>query len=352
MPQTVVNLPVKRSQQRKSAGRKSPPAKKAGRAAAISVKETALDAAVVPTEPASTGLISLNSTSLRRVEAMSPGQDFSAYLNVIQSIEILSAEEEQRLARRFRLQGDMEAARLLVLSHLRFVAHIARSYLGYGMPHADLTQEGNVGLMKAVQHYDPEVGVRLISFAVHWIKSEIHEYILQNWSVVKIATTKEQRKLFFNLRKKKKSLGWLSDEEAQIIAKDLNVPVAQVRQMEMRLSGSDIPLTLPGEEQDMGGSTLPALQEPVAEGADPALLLEADQYREYNHQQLGHALSRLDERSRDIVNRRWLQEGKTGLKELAEEYGISSERVRQIEAKAIAYLRKSLADGAAGGESA
>lgn len=285
-------------------------------------------------------IVPVDSKALRTLEAASPGQDLNAYLNFIQSIEILSAEQEQRLSRRFRQEGDVEAARLLVLSHLRFVAHIARSYLGYGLPYADLVQEGNYGLVKAVERFDADVGVRLISFASHWIKSEMHEYILQNWSQVKIATSKAQRKLFFNLRKYKKSDNWLTGEEIKLIAADLNVRPEEVKQMEMRLAQRDMPLPTPDQDQEEGVIPGPPLLAP--DDVQPDVIVEEEDWQNHRSGNLHRALDQLDPRSRDIVQRRWLTEDKVGLKELGLEYGVSTERIRQIEAGALTRLRKLL----------
>lgn len=286
-----------------------------------------------------TALVPVDSKALRTLEAASPGKDLDAYLNFIQSIAILSAEEEQRLSRRFREEGDMEAARLLALSHLRFVAHIARSYLGYGLPYADLVQEGNYGLVKAVQRFDPDVGVRLMSFASYWIKSEIHEYVLQNWSMVKIATSKAQRKLFFNLRGYKKTDNWLTSDEIKLIAEDLQVKPEEIKQMEMRLAQRDSSLPMPDDNEEGVPSGPPLL---AAEDTQPEVIVEEEDWRNRRSDMLHRALQQLDPRSRDIVQRRWLNEDKVGLKELGQEYGVSTERIRQIEVSAMTQLRKLL----------
>ena len=257
------------------------------------------------------------------------------YMAAAAAIPILSAEEEFELATRLRESNDLEAAQKLVISHLRFVAHIARGYAGYGLPIGDLIQEGNVGLMKAVKRFDPNVGVRLVSFAVHWIRAEIHEYVLKNWRLVKVATTKAQRKLFFNLRKSKKHLGWLSKDETEAVANDLGVSAREVTEMEKRLSGRDISFD-PAPAADEDYAPMAYLPSP---GSDPAELAEQADWHADSHDRLGEALDELDDRSRDIVARRWLAEKKATLHELAAEYGISAERIRQIEAKAISNLK-------------
>ncbi|HEX7025811.1 MAG TPA: RNA polymerase sigma factor RpoH [Gammaproteobacteria bacterium] len=267
-----------------------------------------------------------------------------AYIAQVNAIPVLSAEEEHGLAIRLREQDDLEAARKLIISHLRFVVHIARGYAGYGLPMADLIQEGNIGLMKAVKRFDPGVGVRLVSFAVHWIRAEIHEFIIRNWRIVKIATTKAQRKLFFKLRGAKKRLGWLNHEEVQAVAKDLGVPAKTVLEMESRLSGHDITFDLSDDSSDDGESAFYApVQYLAASNADPAGLLEYDDWQSRNIDKLGEALDELDERSRDILNRRWLDESKKPtLHDLASEYGVSAERIRQLEANAIKKLRSAI----------
>ena len=261
-----------------------------------------------------------------------------AYIERVSRVPVLSREEEQALAHRFREQDDLDAARQLVLSHLRFVVHIARGYSGYGLPMSDLVQEGNIGLMKAVKRFDPAVGVRLVSFAVHWIRAEIHEYVLRNWRLVRIATTKAQRKLFFNLRRLKRNLSWLSAEETRAVAQDLGVPAAEVTRMEQRLSGHDLSFDpVPtGEEEE--GSYGPAAYLAAPE-ADPAVQVEAEDWDGDSATQLASGLATLDERSRTIVQRRWLSSPKATLHELAAEYGVSAERIRQIEASAFTRLR-------------
>jgi len=264
-----------------------------------------------------------------------------AYIGAVHRIPVLAADEEHDLAQRYREDEDLDAARKLVMSHLRFVVHVARGYSGYGLQMSDLIQEGNIGLMKAVKRFDPDHGVRLVSFAVHWIRAEMHEFILRNWRIVKVATTKAQRKLFFNLRKSKKRLGWMNMEEVRGIAKDLGVPEATVLEMESRLSGRDIGFDAPTESDD---DAPPA---PVAyledHGADPYLqLADADQ-EEHQLDTLQHAMAKLDDRTRDIIRRRWLAEDKATLQDLADDYGVSAERIRQLEANAMKKMRGAFA---------
>ncbi|MGA2778108.1 MAG: RNA polymerase sigma factor RpoH [Steroidobacteraceae bacterium] len=266
-----------------------------------------------------------------------PVGSLDSYIDRVSQIPVLSREDEVALAVRFRSEGDLDAARQLVLSHLRFVVHIARGYLGYGLPMGDLVQEGNVGLMKAVKRFDPNVGVRLVSFAVHWIRAEIHEYVLRNWRLVKVATTKSQRKLFFNLRKMKKNLTWLSEAETQAVARDLGVDVSDVREMEQRMSARDMSFD-PAPDADEEETYSPAMYLP-ATNADPAIEVERDEWEEDSTDRLSAALSRLDERSRNILKRRWMTDDKATLHELADEYGISAERVRQVEVNAISKLK-------------
>jgi RNA polymerase sigma-32 factor len=265
-----------------------------------------------------------------------PMGSLDSYIDRVAHIPVLSRDEEVALASRFRAEGDLDAARELVLSHLRFVVHIARGYLGYGLPMGDLVQEGNIGLMKAVKRFDPAVGVRLVSFAVHWIRAEIHEYVLRNWRLVKVATTKSQRKLFFNLRKRKKNLAWLSEAETQAVARDLKVDVSDVREMEQRLSARDLSFD-PTPESDEEEAYSPAMYLP-ASNADPALQAESEEWEEDSSDRLGAALEKLDERSRSILKRRWMTDDKATL-QLAAEYNVSAERVRQIEANAIKKLK-------------
>jgi RNA polymerase sigma-32 factor len=266
-----------------------------------------------------------------------PLGSLDAYLERVGRIPVLSREDERSLAERFRSQGDLAAARQLVLSHLRFVVHIARGYSGYGLPVGDLIQEGNVGLMKAVKRFDPSVNVRLVSFAVHWIRAEIHEYVLRNWRLVKVATTKAQRKLFFNLRRMKKNLTWLSAEETAAVARDLGVSEGEVTEMEKRLAARDMSFD-PAPESDDEELYSPAAYLPAPD-ADPAEQVEDAESADDSSERLRGALGRLDARSRDIVERRWMSEDKSTLHELADKYGVSAERIRQIESSALGKLR-------------
>jgi len=259
------------------------------------------------------------------------------YIQAVNRFPLLSEEEELRLARQLRRDNDLEAASKLVLSHLRLVVSIARGYLGYGLPHADLIQEGNVGLMKAVKRFDPERGVRLVSFAVHWIRAEIHEHILRNWRVVKIATTKAQRKLFFNLRSMKKGHGALSREETDAMASTLNVKASDVSEMEMRLGGQDVSLEPVGEDEEDGFGPISYLSNPEEE---PGRILEHEESERLRAQELQQALANLDPRSRRIIEARWLRETDSAtLHELADEFGVSAERIRQIEGQAMKKMR-------------
>ncbi|HEY8218987.1 MAG TPA: RNA polymerase sigma factor RpoH [Methylobacter sp.] len=263
---------------------------------------------------------------------------FDSYLNVVRQMPKLTVEQERELALRFRDNGDLEAARELVMTNLRFVVHVARGYSGYGLSMPDIIQEGNIGLMKAVKRFDPDIGVRLVSFAVHWIKAEIHEYVIKNWGIVKIATTKAQRKLFFNLRKSKHDLGWLSNDEAVAIAKDLDVDVSVVYEMEKRLGSKDMSFDMPVDETSEESYVAPAsyLYE---HGADPAVLLENSDWEGHEQDILADAMAELDERSQDILSSRWLVEKKATLHELAERYNVSAERIRQLEQSAMKKLR-------------
>jgi RNA polymerase sigma-32 factor len=272
-----------------------------------------------------------------------PVGDLDAYISAVYSLPVLAAEEEQALARRWRDEQDLDAARKLVLHHLRFVVQVARGYLGYGLPLADLIQEGNIGLMKAVKRFDPDMGVRLVSFAVHWIRAEIHEFILRNWRIVKVATTKAQRKLFFNLRSAKKRLGWLNREEVETVARDLGLAPEDVLEMEMRLSGQDVAFDPdPADDEEEGHRFAPAayLED---QRFDPARALEEEDWSAHHRGRLREALAQLDERSRDILQSRWLSEQKRTLSELADKYGVSAERIRQIENQAIRKLRAAMA---------
>jgi RNA polymerase sigma-32 factor len=267
-----------------------------------------------------------------------PLGSFEAYADRISRIPVLNREQEQQLANRFRDDNDLEAARELVMSHLRFVLHIARGYAGYGLPLGDLVQEGNVGLMKAVKRYDPTQGVRLVSFAVHWIRAEIHDYVLRNWRLVKIATTKAQRKLFFNLRRMKKNLGWLNQAETAAVAQDLGVSPREVTEMEQRLAARDMSFDPLPESEDEERQFGPAQYLPAPD-SDPAEQTESAEWDSDARERLATAVASLDDRSRDILRRRWLAEEKPTLHELADEYGISAERIRQIEAAAVKKLR-------------
>lgn len=263
-----------------------------------------------------------------------PGRDLSAYITSVNSIAVLSAEQERELADRYFHHEDLEAARQLVLAHLRFVVHLARSYSGYGLSQSDLIQEGNVGLMKAVKRFNPDMGVRLVSFAVHWIKAEIHEFILRNWRIVKIATTKAQRKLFFNLRSSKKSLGWLNNDEAQAMAEDLGVDAAVVRQMEGRMANYDMAFDADSDADDDEAYKAPAyyLED---DNSDMARQIEDTEWEEDQTSNLHLAMSKLDERSRDIITSRWLANEKATLHDLAAKYNVSAERIRQLEQNAM-----------------
>jgi RNA polymerase sigma-32 factor len=263
-----------------------------------------------------------------------------SYIHSVSRIPVLEAQEERDLAHRLRDEGDLAAAQNLVVSNLRFVVHIARGYMGYGLQLADLIQEGNVGLMKAVKRFDPTVGVRLISFAVHWIKAEIHEFVLKNWRIVKIATTKAQRKLFFNLRSAKRRLGWMTSAEVEAVARDLKVKPEEVLQMEGRLGGSDVSFSATQSDDDE--STY--VPEDYLAIEDPAIKrIEDADWHEQRENTMRDVITQLDARSRDILMRRWLAEGeKAGLQELGDEYGVSAERIRQIEAAAMKKIRKAI----------
>ena len=269
-----------------------------------------------------------------------PIGSFDAYVDTVSRIPVLSREDELELATRFHRDGDLDAARQLVLSHLRFVLHIARGYAGYGLPLGDLVQEGNVGLMKAVKRFDPTVGVRLVSFAVHWIRAEIHEYVLRNWRLVKVATTKAQRKLFFNLRKYKRNLGWLTAEETRAVARDLGVSEHEVTEMERRLTSRDVSYDpLPESDDDESASYSPAAYLPAPD-ADPAVAVERAEWDDDVADRVSFAMTQLDERSRAIMKARWMDEPKATLHDLADQFGVSAERIRQIEANAIRKLQK------------
>src|SRR5690349_5748473 len=282
----------------------------------------------------------LRSTSLAtsNLPIPSPLGSLEAYIGAVHQIPVLTVDEEQDLARRFRDEEDLDAARELVHSHLRFVVHVARGYSGYGLQLGDLIQEGNIGLMKAVKRFDPNQGVRLVSFAVHWIRAEMHEFILKNWRIVKVATTKAQRKLFFNLRKSKKRLGWMNAAEVSTVAKDLGVPEATVREMESRLSGRDVGFEAPVDADDDAKPAPAAFL--IDHGADPYENVADEDQADSQLQTLTDALGHLDARSRDIIQRRWLDdENKATLQDLADEYGVSAERIRQVEANAMKKMR-------------
>jgi RNA polymerase sigma-32 factor len=294
-----------------------------------------------------TGRTSLVPLSNAGALTLHPGSlgNLDAYITAVNRVPMLTAEEEQSLARAFRERDDLDAARHLVLSHLRLVVAVARNYLGYGLPHADLIQEGNIGLMKAVKRFDPERGVRLVSFALHWIKAEIHEFILRNWRLVKVATTKAQRKLFFNLRSMKRGLGTMSQDEVAHIAHELNVKPEEVAEMETRMTGADLSLEGRSEDGEEEFAPIAYLADPEAE---PTQVLERRQHELLQTDGVRRALARLDDRSRRIVEARWLDEDADGnvgtatLHDLADEFGVSAERIRQIEVKALQKLRAAL----------
>lgn len=279
-----------------------------------------------------------SSNQLMPLSLSAPGVNLGAYISTVNQIPILTAEQEKELAERYYYDQDLDAAKMLVMSHLRFVVHIARSYAGYGLPQGDLIQEGNLGLMKAVKRFDPNMGVRLVSFAVHWIKAEIHEYVIRNWRIVKIATTKAQRKLFFNLRSLKKSSKKLTLEEAQSIANDLNVTPEQVLEMEGRLTAYDAAFEAHGDDDDDTPHTAPALY--LEDNRyDPARLVENEDWEEQSTSALHDAMDQLDDRSRNILQRRWLDDDKSTLHELAAEYNVSAERIRQLEKNAMEKIK-------------
>ena len=278
------------------------------------------------------------SKALQTMEWMTPGANLNAYIQGTGTVPILTLDEEKSLGEALYYEDDLDAARKLVMSHLRFVVHIARSYNGYGLPLADLIQEGNVGLMKAVRRFNPEKGVRVVSFAVHWIKAEIHEFILRNWRIVKIATTKSQRKLFFNLRSAKKELQWLSADEAKAVADDLGVDVKDVMEMEMRLTSRDATFDAPIDDDEDSNVYSPSLYL-ESKGADPAEQIENENFEGDNNLRLAAAFKNLDERSQAILQRRWLDDTKATLHQLAAEYGVSAERIRQLEKNAMKKVR-------------
>ena len=275
--------------------------------------------------------------------AIAPLGNLESYVRAANTWPMLSAEEEKALAERLHYQGDLDAAKTLILSHLRFVVHIARNYSGYGLPQADLVQEGNIGLMKAVRRFNPEVGVRLVSFAVHWIKAEIHEYVLRNWRIVKVATTKAQRKLFFNLRKTKQRLGWFNQDEVEMVARELGVSSKDVREMESRMAAQDMTFDMSADDESSEGRSMAPvlyLQDKTSDFADG---IEEDNWDAHAADKLSYAMEGLDERSQHIIRARWLdEENKTTLQELADQYGVSAERVRQLEKNAMKKLRMAI----------
>ena len=280
-----------------------------------------------------------SSNQLMPLSLSAPGVNLGAYISTVNQIPILTADQEKELAERYYYDQDLDAAKMLVMSHLRFVVHIARSYAGYGLPQGDLIQEGNLGLMKAVKRFDPNMGVRLVSFAVHWIKAEIHEYVIRNWRIVKIATTKAQRKLFFNLRSLKKSSKKLTLAEAQSIAKDLNVTAEQVLEMEGRLTAYDAAFEAQGDDDDEGSTHVAPALYLEDNRYDPARLVENEDYEEQSTSALHDAMNQLDDRSRNILQRRWLDDEKSTLHELAAEYNVSAERIRQLEKNAMEKIK-------------
>ncbi len=280
-----------------------------------------------------------SSNQLMPLSLSAPGVNLGAYISTVNQIPILTAEQEKELAERYYYDQDLDAAKMLVMSHLRFVVHIARSYAGYGLPQGDLIQEGNLGLMKAVKRFDPSMGVRLVSFAVHWIKAEIHEYVIRNWRIVKIATTKAQRKLFFNLRSLKKSSKKLTLEEARSIANDLNVTPEQVLEMEGRLTAYDAAFEAQGDDDDDSSSHVAPVLYLEDSRYDPARLIEDEDWEEQSNSALHNAMDQLDDRSRNILQRRWLDDDKSTLHELAAEYNVSAERIRQLEKNAMEKIK-------------
>jgi len=271
-----------------------------------------------------------------------PGANIEGYAKAIKAIPTLNVEEERQLAERLRRDNDLEATRTLIMSHLRFVMYIARSYQSYGLPQSDLIQEGNIGLMKAVKRFDPSFGVRLVSFAVHWVRAEMHEYILRNWRIAKVATTKSQRKLFFNLRSTKKRLGWFTADEVENVAKDLGVTTKDVLEMEQRLSTHDLPFDAPDDADDEEMEMLSPAGYLEDDRYNPATIVEQHEWEEHELMQLHKALAKLDARSQDILQKRWLSEEKVTLQELAKHYKVSAERIRQIEGNAMKKLKNIL----------
>lgn len=284
-----------------------------------------------------------HSNQLMPLSLSAPGVNLGAYISTVNQIPILTAEQEKDLADRYYYDQDLDAAKMLVMSHLRFVVHIARTYAGYGLPQGDLIQEGNLGLMKAVKRFDPTMGVRLVSFAVHWIKAEIHEYVIRNWRIVKIATTKAQRKLFFNLRSLKKSSKRLTLDEAQAIANDLNVTPEQVLEMEGRLTAYDAAFESQNDDDDDNSAPVAPALYLEDNRYDPARLVEDEDWEEQSNSALHHAMGALDDRSRNILQRRWLDDDKSTLHELAAEYNVSAERIRQLEKNAMERIKVAMA---------
>ncbi|WP_431296795.1 RNA polymerase sigma factor RpoH [Rahnella sp. PAMC 25559] len=282
-------------------------------------------------------------TKEMRTLALVPQGSLEAYVRAANAYPMLTAEEERALAERLHYDGDLEAAKHLILSHLRFVAHIARNYSGYGLPQADLIQEGNIGLMKAVRRFNPEVGVRLVSFAVHWIKAEIHEYVLRNWRIVKVATTKAQRKLFFNLRKNKQRLGWFSHDEVEHVARELGVTSKDVLEMESRMAAQDMTFDPTPDDEPRDGAAMAPMLYLQDKSSDFAETIEEDNWDQEATDKLSSAMEGLDERSQDIIRARWLDDdNKSTLQELADKYGVSAERVRQLEKNAMKKLRMAI----------
>lgn len=281
----------------------------------------------------------MNNTSLQTLDLHLPVSSLTTYVGYVNQIPLLSQDEELALATKLHKQNDLASARALVLAHLRYVVRVARGYLGYGLPLNDLIQEGNIGLMKAVKRFNPEMGVRLVTFAMHWIKAEIHEYVLRNWRIVKVATTKAQRKLFFNLRNMKKHLGWLTREEVDEVAKDLRVKPETVREMEMRLSTSDMAFDGHSDDEDDSSSHFAPAGFLEDHRFNPAQQLEVNDWTEQSHSSLQQAMAKLDERSQDILNSRWLAEEKSTLQELADKFQVSAERIRQLEKNAMQKLK-------------
>ncbi|RJT39543.1 RNA polymerase sigma factor RpoH [Rahnella woolbedingensis] len=282
-------------------------------------------------------------TKEMRTLALVPQGSLEAYVRAANTYPMLTAEEERALAERLHYDGDLEAAKELILSHLRFVAHIARNYSGYGLPQADLIQEGNIGLMKAVRRFNPEVGVRLVSFAVHWIKAEIHEYVLRNWRIVKVATTKAQRKLFFNLRKNKQRLGWFSHDEVEHVARELGVTSKDVLEMESRMAAQDMTFDPTPDDEPRDGAAMAPMLYLQDKSSDFAETIEEDNWDQDATDKLSYAMEGLDERSQDIIRARWLDDdNKSTLQELADKYGVSAERVRQLEKNAMKKLRMAI----------